>query len=217
MGKKKAEYEKKKAAWMERQSTKPELPINKGAADKSAPREARLAKDWDSRSDISLASTAASAAHTLTCEQELEVQAVVAKDKAVRRLEKLLREIANLEQSADLDVLQQKKSQSEVRARVGVGNCSWSCSSPCEEPRAPECSLGQDGLSFSVVLNQCTGGECHLVDKIYCDFFRMRCTVPPRSESLKRGSKLFNMQLVQSLNVLWLQCVVTHVLYGQRV
>merc|ERR1719201_109519 len=107
--KKKAEYEKKKAAWMERQSRKPELPINKGAADKSAPREARLAKDWDARSDISLASTAASAAHTLTCEQELEVQAVVAKDKAVRRLEKLLREIANLEQSADLDVLQQKK------------------------------------------------------------------------------------------------------------
>merc|ERR1712224_100974 len=117
--KKKAEYEKKKAAWMERQSTKPELPINKGAADKSAPREARLAKDWDARSDISLASTAASAAYTLTCEQELEVQAVVAKDKAVRDSKS---SFARLRISSSLQTLMfcnRKKS-------IGSQSSSWS-------------------------------------------------------------------------------------------
>jgi len=123
--KKKAEYERKKAAWIERQSTRAELSIKKSAADRSAPREARVAKDWDARSDISLASTAVSAACTLTCEQELEVQAEVAKDKAVRRFEKLLREIAKLEQSAELDVLQQnkvdRKSELEVELETARG------------------------------------------------------------------------------------------------
>jgi hypothetical protein len=104
-----AEYEKKKAAWTERQAKKDELSKKKGVADKSAPRKAMVSRDWDAKSDISLASTAVSAACTLTCDQELEVQALVAKDKEVRRLEKLLREIAKLEEVTDLDILQQKK------------------------------------------------------------------------------------------------------------
>merc|ERR1712193_10654 len=76
---------------------------------KAEKRGARMSQEWDTKSDISLASTAVSANSALTNEQELEVHALVAKDKEVRRLDKLLREIAKLEQCMDLDVLQKKK------------------------------------------------------------------------------------------------------------
>merc|ERR1712118_553508 len=76
---------------------------------KAEKRRARVSQEWDTKSDMSLASTAVSANSALTNEQELEVHALVAKDKEVRRLDKLLREIAKLEQCMDLDVLQKKK------------------------------------------------------------------------------------------------------------
>jgi len=103
------ENEQRQAAWAKRQEKRAELSKKKANADKPAKRDARVPQEWDAESDISLASTATSATSTLTPEQGLEVRVLVAKDKEVRRLEKLLREIAKLEQSADLDVLQQKK------------------------------------------------------------------------------------------------------------
>jgi len=100
-----AKYEKKKAAWAERQAA-------------WAERKAKAGKDWDARSDVSLASTAATS--TLTDEQELEVCALVAKDKEVRRLEKLLRDIAKLEESTDLDALQLKKVNRKSEIEVAL-------------------------------------------------------------------------------------------------
>merc|ERR1712188_136177 len=76
---------------------------------KAEKRRARASQEWDTKSDMSLASTAVSANSALTNEQELEVHVLVAKDKEVRRLDKLLREIGKLEQCMDLDVLQKKK------------------------------------------------------------------------------------------------------------
>jgi len=107
--KKQAEYERKQAAWAERQAKRVELSKKNAEADKPAKKGARGAQEWDTKSDISLASTAVSATTTLTNEQELEVHALAAHDKEVRRLDKLLREIAKLEQCMDLDVLQKKK------------------------------------------------------------------------------------------------------------
>merc|ERR1739848_487790 len=101
--KEEAEKSRKKAEWEAQQA---QYEKKKAAR---AERQAKRAQEWDAKSDISLASTAVTAASTLTCEQELEVCAFVAKDKEVRRLEKLLRDIAKLEQSTDLDALQQKK------------------------------------------------------------------------------------------------------------
>jgi hypothetical protein len=115
-----AEYEKKNAASAERQAKRAELSNNKSEADMPAKSEARVAQEWDAKSDISLASTAVSAASTLTYEQELEVRALVAKDKEVRRLEKLLREIAKLEQSIDLDALQQKKANRKSELELAL-------------------------------------------------------------------------------------------------
>merc|ERR1711904_207708 len=97
---KQAEYEEKKAAWAERQAKK--------------------AEEWDTKSDISQASTAVTSTLTLTNEQELEVCAFVAKDKEVRRLQKLLREITKLEQSADLDALQQKKANRKPELEMAL-------------------------------------------------------------------------------------------------
>eukprot|EP00746_Dinoflagellata_sp_MGD_P146952 gnl/MRDRNA2_/MRDRNA2_79351_c0_seq2.p1 gnl/MRDRNA2_/MRDRNA2_79351_c0~~gnl/MRDRNA2_/MRDRNA2_79351_c0_seq2.p1 ORF type:complete len:239 (-),score=79.84 gnl/MRDRNA2_/MRDRNA2_79351_c0_seq2:259-975(-) len=119
-----AEYEKKKSAWTERQAKKSERSERKAVADQSARSKAMLAKDWDAQSDISLVSTAVSAACTLTSEQEVEVQALVAKDKEVRRLQKLLREIAKLEQSADLDILQQKKINRKSELELALETAS---------------------------------------------------------------------------------------------
>eukprot|EP00746_Dinoflagellata_sp_MGD_P146951 gnl/MRDRNA2_/MRDRNA2_79351_c0_seq1.p1 gnl/MRDRNA2_/MRDRNA2_79351_c0~~gnl/MRDRNA2_/MRDRNA2_79351_c0_seq1.p1 ORF type:complete len:263 (-),score=92.70 gnl/MRDRNA2_/MRDRNA2_79351_c0_seq1:259-972(-) len=119
-----AEYEMKKAAWTARQAKKEELSKKKAAADKSGPRKAIVAKEWDEKSDNSLASTAVSAARTLTSEQEVEVEALVAKDKEVRRLQKLLREIAKLEQSADLDILQQKKINRKSELELALETAS---------------------------------------------------------------------------------------------
>jgi len=103
------EYEKRQAAWAERQAKWAELSKKKAEGDKPAKKRVMAAQEWDTKSDISLASTAVSATSALTNEQELEVHALVAKDKEVRRLDKLLREIAKLEQCMDLDVLQRKK------------------------------------------------------------------------------------------------------------
>merc|ERR1712188_198888 len=97
-----------------------ELSKKKSEADKPAKIEVRVAQEWDAKSDISLASTAVTAASTLTCEQELEVCAIVAKDKEVRRLEKLLRDIAKLEESTDLDALQQKKVNRKSEIEVAL-------------------------------------------------------------------------------------------------
>merc|ERR1711904_733755 len=105
---KQADYEKKQARWAERQEKRAEL-AKKANAYIPSNRKARAPQEWDEKNDISLASTAVSATSNLTHEQESEVHAFMAKDKEVRRLEKLLREIAKLEQSMDLDVLQQKK------------------------------------------------------------------------------------------------------------
>jgi len=109
--KKQAEYERKQAAWAERQAELAERQAKRAelSKKKAEKRGARMSQEWDTKSDISLASTAVSANSALTNEQELEVHALVAKDKEVRRLDKLLREIAKLEQCVDLDVLQKKK------------------------------------------------------------------------------------------------------------
>jgi hypothetical protein len=106
--KKQAEFERKHAARAERQAEWAERQAQREAG-KPGKRGARVAQEWDTRSDISLASTAVSATSALTKEHEMEVQALVARDKEVRRLDKLLREIAKLEQCTDLDVLQRKK------------------------------------------------------------------------------------------------------------
>merc|ERR1712196_370339 len=87
--KKQTEYEKKQAAWAERQAEWAErqakwVELSKKKAEK---RGARVSQEWDTQSDISLASTAVSANSALTNEQELEVHALVAKDKDVRRLD----------------------------------------------------------------------------------------------------------------------------------
>jgi len=102
--KKQAEFQKKQAEWAERQAERAEL--SKKKAEK---RGATVSQDWDTKSDMSLASTAVSANCVLTYDQKSEVCALVAKDKEVRRLEKLLREIGKLEQCMDLDVLQKRK------------------------------------------------------------------------------------------------------------
>jgi len=118
---KQAEYEEKKAAWAERaerQAKKADERSQKQAA--WAERQAKKAEEWDTKSDISRASTAVTATLTLTDEQELEVCAFVAKDKEVRRLQKLLREIAKLEQSADLDALQQKKANRKPELEMAL-------------------------------------------------------------------------------------------------
>jgi len=86
--------EKKKAAWIRKQ------------AEESANRKTVAIDDCDTKSDISLPSTAPSTVATLSYEETLEVSSLVAKDKEVRRLEKLCREIAKLEQRTDLDALQ---------------------------------------------------------------------------------------------------------------
>jgi hypothetical protein len=125
--KKQAEYEKKQAAWAERQAEWAErqakrVELSKKKAEK---RGTRVSQEWDTKSDISLASTAVSASSSLTHEQELEVHALVAKDKEVRRLDKLLREIARLEQCMDLDVLQKakvnRKSELEMERESACG------------------------------------------------------------------------------------------------
>merc|ERR1711908_112450 len=89
--KKQAEHEKKQAAWAERQADWAEA--SKKKAEK---RGAWASQEWDTKSETSLASTAVSANSALTNEQELEVHVLVAKDKDVRRLDKLLREIGKL-------------------------------------------------------------------------------------------------------------------------
>merc|ERR1711904_730225 len=103
---------------MGRQAKKADERSQKQAA--WAERQAKKAEEWDTKSDISQASTAVTSTLTLTNEQELEVCAFVAKDKEVRRLQKLLREIAKLEQSADLDALQQKKANRKPELEMAL-------------------------------------------------------------------------------------------------
>merc|ERR1711904_684956 len=55
------EYEKKQAAWAEKQAKRDELSKAKAEGDKPARNRAREAQEWETKSDISLASTAVSA------------------------------------------------------------------------------------------------------------------------------------------------------------
>jgi len=100
-----AENEPKRAEWEARQAKKEQ---------KRAEREAGQAQpkaqhpDWETSSQTTDASTAATAT-ALSPEDEEELERRVAADKAVRRHEKTLREIAKLEGRGDLDALQRAK------------------------------------------------------------------------------------------------------------
>merc|ERR1712078_129926 len=74
---KQAEFEKKRAKWEEEQAVR--------LAKRLAKNEASAARDWDTKSDISEATT--STAATVTFSNE-EVRCLAAKDKEVRKLEK---------------------------------------------------------------------------------------------------------------------------------
>merc|ERR1711934_1304477 len=106
----KAEFDKKKAKWEER------------LARKLAKNEALAARDWDTKSDISEATT--STAATVTFSNE-EVRCLAAKDKEVRKLEKVLREISKLEECQHLDPLQTakvaRKPQVEIELETARG------------------------------------------------------------------------------------------------
>merc|ERR1712193_407636 len=104
---KKAEFDKKKARWEERQAVR--------LATKLAKNEASAARDWDTKSDISEATT--STAATVTFSNE-EVRCLAAKDKEVRKLEKVLREIAKLEECQHLDPLQTAKVARKLQVEV---------------------------------------------------------------------------------------------------
>lgn len=95
--------------------------ITKARAERQEKRNAASKKkaevqECDAKSDISFASTSVSTVCTLTPDQLSDVHSSVEKDKEVMKLAKKLREIAKLEQSTDLDALQQKKvdQKSEV-------------------------------------------------------------------------------------------------------
>jgi hypothetical protein len=100
-----AKREKKRAEWEARQAEN---------EPKRAAWEARRAQrkaqhpDWETCSQTTDASTAATAT-ALSPEDEEELERRVAADKAVRRHEKTLREIAKLECRGDLDALQRAK------------------------------------------------------------------------------------------------------------
>ena len=100
-----AKREKKRAEWEARQAEN---------EPKRAAWEARRAQrkaqhpDWETCSQTTDASTAATATALLP-EDEEELERRVAADKAVRRHEKTLREIAKLEGRGDLDALQRAK------------------------------------------------------------------------------------------------------------
>jgi hypothetical protein len=100
-----AKREKKRAEWEARQAEN---------EPKRAAWEARRAQrkaqhpDWETCSQTTDASTAATAT-ALSPEDEEELERRVAADKAVRRHEKTLREIAKLEGRGDLDALQRAK------------------------------------------------------------------------------------------------------------
>merc|ERR1719335_761618 len=68
---------------------------------------AKPAPEWDTKSDTSEA-TVSTKASTVTFTSE-EVRCMASKDKEVRKLEKVLREIVKLEERQDLDVLQKAK------------------------------------------------------------------------------------------------------------
>merc|ERR1719389_1239302 len=104
---KKAEFDKKKAKWEERQALR--------LSRKLAKNEASAARDWDTKSDISEATT--STAATVTFSNE-EVRCLAAKDKEVRKLEKVLREISKLEECQHLDPLQKAKVARKPQVEV---------------------------------------------------------------------------------------------------
>merc|ERR1719160_780199 len=115
---KQAEFEEKKARWearqVQREATQAEFEKKKKA--KSEEQQAaklvqKLAKkgtraEWDAKSDVS--ESTASTAATVTFSIE-DVRGLAAKDKQVRKLEKVLRESAKLKECQHLDPLQKAK------------------------------------------------------------------------------------------------------------
>merc|ERR1712224_536234 len=89
---------KKAKKWEEQQAVR--------LARKLAKNKATGAQEWDAKSNISEATT--STAATVSFSNE-EVRCLAAKDKEVRKLEKVLREIAKLEECQHLDFLQKAK------------------------------------------------------------------------------------------------------------
>merc|ERR1711869_101378 len=89
---------------------------------KLAKNEAAAARDWETKSDISEATTSTAATATFSNE---EVRCLAAKDKEVRKLEKLLREISKLEECQHLDPLQKakvaRKPQVEIELETARG------------------------------------------------------------------------------------------------
>jgi len=91
---KRAEWEEKQERWQSRQ----------------AQREEKKQERWEACSQTTDTSTAATTA-VMAPQDEEEVKRRVAADRAVRRHEKALREIAKLEARGDLDALQRAKLQ----------------------------------------------------------------------------------------------------------
>merc|ERR1719189_2127311 len=102
-----AENERKRAEWEEKQER---------WQARQAQRKARHL-DWEACSQATDASTAATTA-SLAPEDEEEIERRVAVDRAVRRHEKALREIAKLEGRGDLDALQKAKLQRRPEVEV---------------------------------------------------------------------------------------------------
>jgi hypothetical protein len=100
-----AKREKKRAEWEARQAE--DEPKRAAWEARRAQRKAQH-PDWETCSQTTDASTAATAT-ALSPEDEEELERRVAADKAVRRHEKTLREIAKLEGRGDLDALQRAK------------------------------------------------------------------------------------------------------------
>merc|ERR1739848_897014 len=108
---KKAEYEEKKAKWEAQQAEAAKAREARQAEhsvrrpSKKLSKAANPAQEWDTISNSSW-ETASTMATTFSNE---DVRCLASKDKEVRKLEKLLREILKLEECQDLDVLQKKK------------------------------------------------------------------------------------------------------------
>merc|ERR1719160_1389886 len=109
---KQAESEEKKAEWEARQAVLAkarEARQVKSDARRASQRSLRGAKstpEWDTKSDISDATVSTTVSTVFSNE---DVRCLASKDKEVRKLEKLLREIDKLQEQQDLDVLQKAK------------------------------------------------------------------------------------------------------------
>merc|ERR1712118_335613 len=90
-------------------------------ARKLAKNKATGAQEWDAKSNISEATT--STAATVSFSNE-EVRCLAAKDKEVRKLEKVLREIAKLEDCQHVDALQKAKVARKPQAQLELAT-AW--------------------------------------------------------------------------------------------